>query len=432
PYLFLVVGRRMGRPIPIHFAHLIGIFAGFGFALKPHFALVWVLLELWLVIASRVRPTVRPENGWVGAVLVAYAVSVFVLTPEYVELVRRFGALYLSFFRNSLVQTLLFGERSRLPMVALLAYLALRKQCPRPALLTGLAVATLGLLVVATIQQKGWNYHFYPTAAAALLLLSTIVVTVRRPLTSLAHRVYGVAVFGVVVAVMASAMLVSAWRLSDPRGPKVEPHPEYWELEDLVSQRARGSRILVLSWAMGSAWPLTYATGAEWSMRFPSLWMMWVLYANQFWQPEPIGYRSPDSESSQERFLREAVTEDLERSQPQLLVVFATAPDTPASGRRRLDYLAYFSRDPRFARQLEFYHYLTTIGMHDVYERVAEPSAGGTLRPPPRDLADQPFQPHPGRRAPLFDIVGMFQLLMLLGAWTFALATKWHWGKPAT
>ena len=431
PYFFLVIARRMGRPIPIHYAHVIGVLAGFGFALKPHFALVWVLLELWLVIAGRVRPTLRPENGWVAAVLLAYAVSILLLTPEYVDTVRRFGGLYLSFFRTSIVKTLLFGERSRLPMVALLAYLALRRQCPRPALLTGLAIVALGLLSVATIQQKGWNYHFYPAAATALLLLSTIVVTVRRPLTSLARRVYGVVVFGVVAAVMTSAILVSAWRLGDPRGTKVEPHPEYWELADLVSRRASGHGILVLSWAMGSAWPLTYSTGAEWSMRFPSLWMVWVLYADQFAEPGRIRYRSPANEPSQERFLRDAVASDMERFEPRLLIVFSAAPDTPESGISRLDYLTYFSRNPRFARQLQFYRYLRTIGVHDVYERVAEPTPGGPLRPPRHELGDRASQLPPGKRAALFDLVGMFQLIVFVIAGAVALAIKWHRGAPA-
>ncbi len=430
PYLFLVVARVMGGSIPLRHAHMIGILAGFGFALKPHFALVWLLLELWIVVVRRVRPILRPENGWVATVLLAYAVTVLLLTPEYVDLARRFGALYLSFFRSSLVKTLLFGERARLPLLALLAYLALRKQCPRPALLTGLALVVVGLLLVATVQQKGWNYHFYPSSAAALMLLSTIVVTLRRPLTSLPRRVYGVVTFGVVVAVMMSAILVSAWRLGDPRGPKVEPHPEYWELADLVSQRARGSRILVLSWAMGSAWPLTYATGAEWSMRLPSLWMAWVLYANQFAQPGPIRYRSPATESSQEKFLRNVVASDMERFEPRLLIVFSAAPDTPESGMSRLDYLAYFSRDPRFARQLEFYRYLRTIGVHDVYERVAEPTPGGPLRPPPHELDDPESQLPPERRAALFDLVGIFQLFVFVLAGTFALATKWHRGAP--
>lgn len=430
PYLFLVIARRMGQPIPTHYAHVIGILAGFGFALKPHFALVWLLLELWIVVVRRVRPRFRPENGWVAAVLLAYAVTVLLLTPEYVDLVRRYGVLYLSFFRSSLVKTLLFGERARLPALALLAYLALRKQCPRPALLTGLALVVAGLLVVATLQQKGWNYHFYPSSAAALLLLTTIVGTVRRPLTSLAWRVYGVVAFGVVVAVMMSAILVSAWRLGDPRGPKVEPHPEYWELADLVSQRAQGSRILVLSWAMGSAWPLTYATGAEWSMRFPSLWMAWVLYADQIAQPGPIQYPASAAESSQEKFLRDVVTSDIERFEPRLLIVFSAAPDTPESGISRLDYLAYFSRDPRFARQLEYYRHLRTIGVHDVYERAAEPTPGGPLRPPPQELDDPESQLPPERRAALFDLVGMFQLLVFALAGTFALATKWHRGAP--
>jgi hypothetical protein len=430
PYLFAVIARVMGGSIPTRYAHVIGLLAGFGFALKPHFALVWVLLEVWLVAVRRGRPTLRPENSWVAALLLAYAVSVLLLTPEYLDLVRRFGALYLAFFRASLVKTLLFGERSRLPLLALLAYLALRKQCPRPALLTGLALTVAGLVSVATIQQKGWNYHFYPASATALVLLSTIVVTVQRPLTSLARRIYGVVAFGVVIAVMASAILVSAWRVADPRGPKVEPHPEYWELSDLVTQRARGRPVLVLSWAMGSAWPLTYATGAEWSMRFPSLWMVWVLYADQFAAPGHIQYHSDTNEPPQEVFLRDAVASDMERFEPELLIVFSAAPDTPESGLSRLDYLAYFARDPKFAAQLRYYQYLRTIGVHDVYHRVAEPALEGPLRPRPHDLGASASELPPERRAALFGFVGMFQLLVFLFAGVLALAARWHRGAP--
>jgi hypothetical protein len=246
----------------------------------------------------------------------------------------------------------------------------------------------------------------------------------------MAERVYGVVTFGVVAAVMASAVLVSAWRVADPRGPKVEPHPEYWELAELVSRRASGSNIVVWSWAMGSAWPLTYATGAEWSMRFPSLWLVWVLYADQFARPGPLVYRSAAAESSQERFLRTAVAIDLERFEPRLLIAFSAAPDTPASGLSRVDYLTYFSRDPRVARQLEYYRHLRTIGVHDVYERVAEPAPGGPVRPAPHEIEDPDSQVPPERRASLVGVIGMFQLLVFLGAGMFALAVKWHRGAP--
>ena len=426
PYLFTVIARSMGGSIPAWYAHVIGILAGFGFALKPHFALVWVLLELWLVVVRRVRPILRPENRWVAALLFAYAVSVLLLTPEYINLMRRFGVLYVSFFRTSLLKALLFGERSRLPLLALLAYLALKKQCPRPALLTGLAIAVASLVSVAIIQQKGWNYHFYPASAAALVLLSTIVGTVRRPLTSAARQIYGVVTFGVVMAVMTSAIFVSAWRLADPRGPKVEPHPEYWELADLVRQRASGRPIMVLSWAMGSAWPLTYATGAEWSMRFPSLWMVWVLYADQFAAPGHIQYHSRANELPQETFLRDAVASDMERFEPRLLIVFSAAPDKPESGLSRLDYLTYFARDPRFARQLRYYRYLNTIGVHEVYERVARPSLDGPLRPPPHDLGEPAPGLPPEKRAALLDLVGMLQLFVFGCTATLALAIRWH------
>ncbi len=413
PYLLTIVARVMGESIPVRYAHAVGILAGFGFALKPHFALVWIVLEVWFAVRNR-KLVVRPEAGWVVALLVGYAAAVLLLTPEYLEVIRRFGSLYLSFFRASLLKTLLFGERSRLPLLAVLAFLALRHRCPNRDLLTGLALATLGLLAVATIQQKGWGYHFYPASAVGLVLLGSVAVTTERPLGSLPRRLYGAVAVGVMVAVMSSAVLVSAWRLADPRGPKVEPHPRYWELENLVRRRAQGRPILVLSWAMGSAWPLTYATGAKWSMRFPSLWTLWALYANQFGQLGPIQFHSPATESDAERFVREAVAQDIERFEPRLLIVFAAAPDSPESQVSRLDYLAYFGRDPRIASQLEYYRYLQTIGAHDVYVRATDPVGGGPIRPDRRRPTREATELAPARRSPVVDAVGMFQLMMFV------------------
>ena len=426
PYLFVTIARQMDRPIPTLHAHVTGALAGFGFALKPQFVVLWLLLELWQAAKRRAWPKLRPENGWVAVVLAVYALAVVGLTPEYLDVVGRLGGPYLAFLRNSPIMTLVFGEGARLPVVALLAYVALRKRCPRPSLITGLAVAVLGLLIVGTIQGKGWSYHFYPASATSLLLLGLMVATVRRPLTSLAPRVYGVVSYGLLAAILLGSVTMSAWKVLDPKGPKVEPYPGFWELADLVRGRAEDQPVLVLSYNMRSAWPLVSYAGAESSLRFPSLWLLWVLYADQLQQPEPLAYRPAGTEPPVERYFKAAVLSDMEQGKPRLLVILGSARDAPENAGRRLDYLAYFSREPRFARQLAFYRYVTTLGQHDVYERASEAAPAGLERPPRHAQGDLERVTRSGLRFAFGAPEERVRLVIFLVAVGMALGTGWH------
>ncbi len=428
PYIFVIIARRMNHSPAGWALHVVGVMAGFGVALKPQFVVLWVALEGWLAVAHRSRPRVRIENAWVLGVLIAYAGAVLVLTPQYLTLVRDMGGAYLAFLRNSFLVTLLFGEGSRLPLVALLAYLALRKASSRPGLSTGLAVSVLGLLLVATIQQKGWNYHFYPASACSIMLLGVLVASLVRPLRSLAERLYGTVALAVLVAAIVGASVAAGWRAMEPRGGQVELHSGFWDLADLVHQRAAGEPVAVLSYNMRSAWPLVPYAGAEWPLRFPSLWILWVLYAEDFGRPAPLQYRAIDRASALEQNFIDAVVDDVVRSRPRLLLVLSTARDVPDNGDRRLDYLAYFQRDARFAEALTGYRYLTTVGLHDVYERDAG-FAGGPGRPPHHAQGDLAPVPRAGFRFTLADPVELLQLLVLIGVGGIAIATGWHRGR---
>ena len=429
PYLFVVVARRMDRPISALHAHVIGILAGFGFALKPQFVVLWLALELWLAASRRTWPKLRPETGWVAVVLVAYALAVFALTPEYLDVVGHLGGPYLSFLRNSPTMTLLFGEGARIPMVALLAYVALRTQCSYAGPISGLAMSVLGLLIVATIQGKGWSYHFYPASATAVLLLGLMVTTVSRPFASLAPRVYGVVSYGLVAAILLGATTMGAWKVLDSTGSEVEPYPGFWELADLLRDRAEGEAVLVMSYNMRSAWPLVPYAGAESALRFPSLWLFWVLYADQLQQPEPLTYRPGGTEPSVERYFKDAVLSDMEQGKPRLLVVLGSARDAPENHARRLDYLAYFAQEPRFARQLSFYRYVTTLGQHDVYERSSEALAGAPERPPRHAQGDLERATRSGLRFAFGGPGERVRLVIFLAAVGVAFGAGWHRGQ---
>jgi len=111
-----------------------------------------------------------------------------------------------------------------------------------------------------------------------------------------------------------------------------------------------------------------------WASRFNATWLLAVSYAPELMSGRPLVYRDRAAMGPAERFLNDAMYEDMARARPTLLVV---ERPLPAGGNpvRRLDYLAYFRRDPRLARLLADFRKIRDVGDFEVYERVAPSGA---------------------------------------------------------
>jgi hypothetical protein len=158
----------------------------------------------------------------------------------------------------------------------------------------------------------------------------------------------------------------------------------------VVRARAAGERVYVMSYNISSAYPLINYAGARSASRFAQLWLLPAAYMDQLKSSGPLRYRGPSEMSASERYLNQAVFEDLRDREPKLLLILQHARDLPANGLRRLDYVAYFSRDPRIASILEGYQLVADKGDYVVYERVRSgiapsgPAPG--VRPGTQDL----------------------------------------------
>ena len=84
--------------------------------------------------------------------------------------------------------------------------------------------------------------------------------------------------------------------------------------------------------------------------------------------------------SPTERYLNQAVLQDLDK-RPKLLLVFRPARDLPVNGYRRLDYVAYFSREPEIGMILQEYELVARTRDYLVYQWA--PSAGQRTGPAP-------------------------------------------------
>jgi hypothetical protein len=218
--------------------------------------------------------------------------------------------------------------------------------------------------------------------AYGAMLLGVIMQDARRPLSRMAERVYAAACAAGLVTVVLITVAACVRQSAVPNDTRYDADPNYAELRRLIRKEAPGGTVLVLSSNMASAFPLVPGSGARWASRFPSVWLLPALYMDQLRSEAPLAFRSPSDMGPAERYLNAAVAQDLSRFRPDLLVVLRAGPDRRDMGIRRLDYLAYFSRDARIAPVFSEYGWLADVDEYRVYRRgravgMPEPSTVG-------------------------------------------------------
>ncbi len=386
PYLLLAALRAERSPLRAPWAAGIGLLAGIAFALKPHFLVLWLAIEAWLIFDRRVRAWPPPPETLASAIfIVGYAVAVLVFSPAYLRLVALLAGPYSRFLYDPFLHLLVTGPGVPFTAFALLAWAVLRKYARHPALWDAAALAAVACLVAGAAQQKGLRYHFYPSFALATMLLALAALDVRRP-EALARRLYRaaavLALLGTVVVVGVQNAALALGRAGGSEESQLE------QLIALVRSRAPGQPVFVFSYHIGSTYPLINYSGAHSASRFPQLWILAAEYLEALHRPEPLRFRTPAEMSPSERYLNQAVREDLETQRPRLLIVYRAARDRPQNGYRRLDYVAYFSRDPGIARVFSHYQRIARTGDYDVFERVPD----GVAHTGPPMVPERPTQ----------------------------------------
>lgn len=386
PYVFIVALRVRGEAPGRVLATTAGLAAGLGVALKPYFLPLPLLLEGYLAWRGRRRVWRRPEGLAAIAVLLAYGAAVLLFAPEYPALAREFGRLYFNFLRGPVWVTLLLGQGSPLVLFALLAFAALRRHAPADGTWTVLALAIAGAFASALLQAKGWRYHIYPAMGFSLLLLAAMVWQARRPVPAIA-RLYLAACVAVLATVAASTTYDGLRHVAAvSAGARTEDvDPDLLPLSRALNSLAPGGRVLMLSSNMASGFPLVTSAGLVWTSRLPHLWLLAALYMDQLRGAAPLRYRAPAEMGDAERWLNRTVVEDFERMPPDVVIVLRAGPDRREFGIRRIDYLAYFSRDTAFARLMSGYGYARDVGQYRLYRRGAP---RGAEPPAPRAAAD--------------------------------------------
>jgi hypothetical protein len=377
PYVLLAVARANGRPAAAAPAFAAGLLAGAGLALKPHFLLVWVAIEgyaAWRLRAS--RPS--PEAMGALAFLICYVAGVAIFTPEYFRMILLLGPAYGGFGHDPFLHVLISAPGTPECYLAVLTWAVFYARARHPTLWVVLLVGLVASFVAGAAQQKGWTYHFYPARVFALMVLGLAVMDVRRPLARSAQRIYAAVAFGVLGTSVLWAVVMGVARITD--SDSVREH-ERAQLDQLVAAVRRHAppdgSLHVLSYTIGSSFPLVNYSGVRWASRFPHLWIIEAVYQDQLHGEAALAFHRREAMGPAERYLNDAVYEDLARYRPDVLLVLRHARDVRENALRRLDYLGYFGRDERIAALLKEYRFGEDVGQYRLYVRAKASDSPG-------------------------------------------------------
>lgn len=343
PYLAMALPRLNGESTQRSWRLFAAALAAIGFAIKPFFLLVPMLIEGLVVMQTRRRPD---GSGYlIASVMVLYLVAVLQFTPEYLPLATMVSRVYGAGYLGIGPFDFLLAPNFRLAVIC--AVFAWIVRPPPRGMLCILSAAALGFAGAALIQQKGWNYHWYPAAAMSWLLfgLAGAEVAARQNRVSTAALPSLVGIVMVCLSALALAVAPHKGELENPIPPLFTP----------VIRELGGGPVMVFSNALRVAYPLVSQPGIGSSSRLPTV----VLLSAAINARQPVF----------EKYLRDAIVADMVSKPPNLLI----AEVAPWGLAPSLDFITYLSRDPLFARELSSFRVVREVAGFRFYQRVLPP-----------------------------------------------------------
>jgi hypothetical protein len=375
PYVWLTAtpgARGASRRTAI----LIGVAGGLGFAIKPHFALPWALLEILVLARARfaIREMFRPALVAAIATVVAYVGFVLLFVPQYIEIFRDVRQFYggLDSPLSALVR--LPDIAGWIAAVVLLAAFRLSAETERPVMV--LFTATTGFIAAGLLQFKGWSYQMYPGRVFLVIYFITFALALLQSAPALSTLLRG-GIRSICFVIVLGLVATSGRYLAESVNPPSADTDIVPPLVDLINKQTPHGPVAQISMRtqMYPGFPAVNEAGVKWSLRFPTLFYLPGLYENELMQPDSeLKFREPSVMSDMERRYFTEVVDNLCAAPPSVLII---EPPTPraAAGRRSLDLVAYYGQDPRFKRLFAGYSPIGWLGSFRIYGVTAGVSA---------------------------------------------------------
>ena len=351
PMLSLMVARADVRSVRSALIIAAGVGAGLAIAIKPQFALGFLLPALGIAAQRRsIAPLLAPEN-WIAAGLAAFYLAIVMIGyPAYYQAV---VPIVVETYRQARVPALDLAGHIPVATVFLLG-LAVPLICGpigRSARAWVPLAAALGFLVAFLEQGKGWPYHLYPSLALVYLTLATsglpaLIGTVRTGNRSTISRVTGLAISLASVMALAGHITFLSYQVT-----------QSLPLAATIDRVAPRPRMLAIAYDLSIGQPLARLVGGTWIGSACSQWIT---------ETARIRRDAPGTDATVRARMdaliardRSMLLEDIRRGQPEVILV----------DRAWSDYDRMLREEPQFAELMGHFRRYTSVNGIDLLLR---------------------------------------------------------------
>lgn len=293
-----------------------------GLLIKPHFLLVPICVESWLLLKRRRCDITLATCACASAV---YWAAVWHFAPEYVETARILMRVYAVGLFGISPWAFLIQSNFQFGVASIGIALISSRRAPT-ATLQALLAAALGFAGSALAQSKGWSYHWYPFAAISWVLLGVTLEQMLRP-TVLARLVFGL--FMVLAAI------------APFKSFSVNP---YLPTFAAAVKELGGGPTIVFTNTVRAASPLLTLPGSPNASRLQTLQLL----------SASILRNEPEIES----YIRAVLIEDFVNNRPRIVIVDRQPIGMPPG----FDFVTYLAQDPAFRRAFGVYREDRNVG----------------------------------------------------------------------
>lgn len=380
PYIFLIGLRCKKANIHFYLAILIGVLAAIAINIKPYFLLLWLTLECYILYQQKTwRTLIRAENVIIVITSCVYLCLIAIFTPEYVTKVLPLISkmYYLAYLNPWKIVLLNYGVFFY--VICSIFYCLSRTTSTNQLLLDLCQLSATVFLVIYLYQHVAWDYHIIPPVLMCCLLSTILIYEQINKLISLpisAHwtKKFDDIIYIVINAGMFITLPFSVFYIGTTQSLAMYHDNYNQQLINFIIQHDSNQPVYFFSDNM-DAYIVVDKSHTTCGSRFSSLW---ILNSIINLQNKPTSLQQQKMLALQKYFIRAAVVEDLNHYHPSLLFFVLNNRDLisyqtvqnkwPKSQGLSINYMDFFSVDPRFKAIMKNYSALGIMGNYQVYK----------------------------------------------------------------
>jgi hypothetical protein len=376
PYAVLAARRMLELPTSRRMTFGVSLLAALGFALKPHFLGVPLLVEAAVLLRPlavggfgrgawrRALAGLKDPVPWTMAgIWLLYLASIPLFFPDFFgHVVPLVWDYYVDLGGLSAFSTLLTDQMGPATLLLLMVS-SLCLMLRFGPLVLALWAAMAGAFLSAWVQHKGWTYHVAPVFMLGGL---TAGVMAARWLDGALPAGRARAAAPAIAAAMSAALFLVMVRGGEAPLREINfEDAKGGRLTAWLREHAWNERLLVLTPDIWPIYPALNYAHSQSTLRFMNLWLLQGV--NRVCPENGERYRQPWEMSRAEFFVYRTVAEDFAAAPPSAVLVTRHV-GIPWCG-KEFDFIEYFSRHPLFAEAFRNYRQQGEIEGYKLYVR---------------------------------------------------------------